>query len=76
MGATQERNRIAKRVKQLRLEANLDIIGLAYKSGVNPRTIERIEAAGVDARRGTLVMLASALSVDASEFGVRVPEAA
>lgn len=76
MSATQERQRIAKRVKALRLEANLDYIGLAYKSGVNPRTIERIEKCEVDARRGTLMQIASALNVDVAEFGVLIPEAA
>lgn len=72
----QERARVAKRVRELRLQAGLDYIGLAYKSGVNPRTIERIEKEAVDARRGTLFMLAAALEVDPNEFGVRVPEAA
>ena len=73
----EERASTAARVRQLREQAGLDIIGLAFKSGVNPRTIERIETGDTpDPRRGTLVLLAIALGVDPAEFGVRAPEAA
>ena len=66
----------ATRIRELRESAELSVIGLAFKSGVNPRTIERIEAGQVEPRRGTLVLLAGALGVDATELGVRAPKGA
>ena len=68
--------RAPNRIRELRLEANLSIVGLAFKSGVNPRTIERIEAGQVEPRRGTLRLLADGLDIDPAELGVESPDAA
>lgn len=44
----------AQRVKELREQAGMEVLELAFRAGVNPRTIERIEAGGVTPRKATL----------------------
>lgn len=47
---------------------NLSREGLAYKSGISLRTIERIEAGEVTPHRATVRAIAAALNVDPATF--------
>lgn len=53
-------------IREAREAANLSVIGLAYKAGVNTRTIERIEADEVTPRPATLAVIEAALAKEAA----------
>ena len=69
-------NRQVGFLEQKRLAAGMSREELAFRAGVSLRAIERIEAGGVAPRRATLKVLADALGVDPTEFGVLNGEAA
>lgn len=50
-----------EQIRQSREAIGLSRIGLAYKAGVDLRTIERIEAGDVQPRRATLAVIEAAL---------------
>lgn len=54
------------RIRQTREALGLSRIGLAYKAGVDLRTIERIEADAVVPRRATLAVIEQALAQEAA----------
>ena len=59
----------ANRIQRAREGADgLSREGLAYKSGISLRTIERIEAGEVTPHRATIRAIASALNVDPVSF--------
>lgn len=47
----------AATIRQLREQAGMDVIELAFRAGVSPRTIERIEAGTSVPHRSTLRVL-------------------
>lgn len=49
------------RIRAAREAAGLDPIGLAYKAGVDLRTIQRIEAGEVTPRRSTVAVIDQAI---------------
>ena len=55
-------------IQRLRKEAGLSREGLAYKSGMSLRAIERIEAGTTSPRRATLTVIAQALKVEPEEL--------
>ena len=54
-------NLLGPKIQQSREAVGLSRIGLAYKAGVDLRTIERIEAGKVNPRPATLVVIEQAL---------------
>jgi transcriptional regulator with XRE-family HTH domain len=61
------RKRLGASVKRLRVAAKLTQAELAERAGVEPRTVQRLEA-GVSARLSTLVVVARALDVGVGAF--------
>lgn len=61
----QARQQLAKRLKELRQYKGWTADELAHQSGVSPRTVSRLETAGVEnPRETTLVRLADAFQMD------------
>jgi transcriptional regulator with XRE-family HTH domain len=65
---TEEDKAIGKRIRQLRLDANLTQDGLEELSGVKSNTIARLERGAHTASAPTLRKLAKALSVKVSDL--------
>lgn len=53
-------------IRESREAVGLSRIGLAYKAGVDLRTIERIEAGDVQPRRATLAVIEAVLAEEAA----------
>lgn len=53
-------------IRESREDIGLSRIGLAYKAGVDLRTIERIESGEVTPRRATLAVIEAALAEEAA----------
>ena len=60
----QSESRAGDWIRETREAAGLSRIGLAYKAGVDLRTIERIETGKVSPRRATLAVIERALDVE------------
>lgn len=54
-------------IRETREAIGLSRLGLAYKAGVDPRTIERIEAGQVRPRRATLTVIEGVLAGETEE---------
>ncbi|MFE6379250.1 helix-turn-helix domain-containing protein [Streptomyces roseolus] len=59
----QKRKELGARIRGRRLHANLTQEGLAERSTVDRRTLQRIEAGDSDPRYGDLLLIAEALGV-------------
>jgi transcriptional regulator with XRE-family HTH domain len=68
------RNRLARRIKGLRLVRSLTQEKLAQRAGLAPRHLQKIEAAEVNVTLASLVRLAEALGVDICQLFLDIPD--
>lgn len=59
---------LGNELRERREVLSLSRLGLAYKAGVDPRTIERIESGQVSPRRATLAVIEGVLSKAEAEL--------
>ena len=59
-----------------RRAADMSPLALAYKAGITPATVYRIERGDVTPHAATLRAIAQVLDLDPGELGVRTDEAA
>ncbi|WP_435173330.1 helix-turn-helix domain-containing protein [Actinacidiphila sp. bgisy145] len=68
-----ERQVIGDRIRHLRLHANLTQDEIVRRTGLDRRTVQRIERAETDARLSWLLAIAAALDVPLAELVADAP---